>query len=269
MRPAPRASPPNRAQTRHRRPRRRHHRRPRTPPRSGLRLRGGVTIETHKSDGQTVAQERPSPPSPPHPRRPHPRRTALTSSAASPASQTTTAQFVGALRAAGPTKARIYDTRKTTPGLRALEKYAVRCGALLPPHRPLRRVLIKTTISPPCQPATSPPPSPPPPAPPAPRAPTSPSSKSKSNPSPTQAGPAIPPGLIDIILLDNMSPKTCKPPPSSATGPAPASSSKPPRHHPRHSPLHRRHRCRPHQRRRPHHSALSLDVALHLQPAQQ
>src|SRR5438270_14007869 len=26
------------------------------------------------------------------------------------------------------TKARILDTRKTTPGLRALEKYAVRCG---------------------------------------------------------------------------------------------------------------------------------------------
>src|SRR5690606_25140390 len=26
------------------------------------------------------------------------------------------------------TRARIYDTRKTTPGLRALEKYAVRCG---------------------------------------------------------------------------------------------------------------------------------------------
>ena len=26
------------------------------------------------------------------------------------------------------TKARIYDTRKTTPGWRRLEKYAVRCG---------------------------------------------------------------------------------------------------------------------------------------------
>lgn len=36
-----------------------------------------------------------------------------------------TAQFVAA--AAG-TKARIVDTRKTTPGLRALERYAVRCG---------------------------------------------------------------------------------------------------------------------------------------------
>jgi nicotinate-nucleotide pyrophosphorylase (carboxylating) len=36
-----------------------------------------------------------------------------------------TAQFVAAV--AG-TRARIYDTRKTTPGWRALEKYAVRCG---------------------------------------------------------------------------------------------------------------------------------------------
>ncbi len=38
---------------------------------------------------------------------------------------TLTAKFVGA--AAG-TKARIVDTRKTTPGLRLLERYAVRCG---------------------------------------------------------------------------------------------------------------------------------------------
>lgn len=38
---------------------------------------------------------------------------------------TLTAQFVAA--AAG-SKARIVDTRKTTPGLRALERYAVRCG---------------------------------------------------------------------------------------------------------------------------------------------
>lgn len=38
---------------------------------------------------------------------------------------TLTAQFVAAL--AG-TKARMVDTRKTTPGLRALERYAVRCG---------------------------------------------------------------------------------------------------------------------------------------------
>ena len=38
---------------------------------------------------------------------------------------TTTAAFVAA--AAG-TKAKIYDTRKTTPGWRELEKYAVRCG---------------------------------------------------------------------------------------------------------------------------------------------
>ena len=32
------------------------------------------------------------------------------------------------VRAAAGTTARITDTRKTTPGLRALEKYAVRCG---------------------------------------------------------------------------------------------------------------------------------------------
>lgn len=38
---------------------------------------------------------------------------------------TLTAEFV---RAVQGTRARIYDTRKTTPGLRALEKYAVRCG---------------------------------------------------------------------------------------------------------------------------------------------
>jgi nicotinate-nucleotide pyrophosphorylase (carboxylating) len=38
---------------------------------------------------------------------------------------TLTAAYV---EAAGETKARIADTRKTTPGLRALEKYAVRCG---------------------------------------------------------------------------------------------------------------------------------------------
>jgi nicotinate-nucleotide pyrophosphorylase (carboxylating) len=38
---------------------------------------------------------------------------------------TLTAQFVAAV--AG-TRAAIYDTRKTTPGWRALEKYAVRCG---------------------------------------------------------------------------------------------------------------------------------------------
>jgi nicotinate-nucleotide pyrophosphorylase (carboxylating) len=39
---------------------------------------------------------------------------------------TKTARFVGALPAGATT--RITDTRKTTPGLRALERYAVRCG---------------------------------------------------------------------------------------------------------------------------------------------
>jgi len=38
---------------------------------------------------------------------------------------TLTRQYVEAIRG---TKARIYDTRKTTPGWRRLEKYAVRCG---------------------------------------------------------------------------------------------------------------------------------------------
>jgi len=38
---------------------------------------------------------------------------------------TTTARFVAAVR---HTRARILDTRKTTPGIRALEKYAVRAG---------------------------------------------------------------------------------------------------------------------------------------------
>lgn len=38
---------------------------------------------------------------------------------------TMTWKFVSAIRG---TKARIYDTRKTTPGWRLLEKYAVRCG---------------------------------------------------------------------------------------------------------------------------------------------
>jgi len=38
---------------------------------------------------------------------------------------TMTWKFVSAVRG---TKAKIYDTRKTTPGWRVLEKYAVRCG---------------------------------------------------------------------------------------------------------------------------------------------
>lgn len=40
---------------------------------------------------------------------------------------TRTAEFVKAAAAASAS-ARVYDTRKTTPGLRLLEKYAVRCG---------------------------------------------------------------------------------------------------------------------------------------------
>jgi len=38
---------------------------------------------------------------------------------------TKTARYVNEIRG---TKAHIYDTRKTTPGMRALQKYAVRCG---------------------------------------------------------------------------------------------------------------------------------------------
>jgi nicotinate-nucleotide pyrophosphorylase (carboxylating) len=38
---------------------------------------------------------------------------------------TTTRRYVDAIRG---TKAKIYDTRKTAPGLRSLDKYAVRCG---------------------------------------------------------------------------------------------------------------------------------------------
>lgn len=38
---------------------------------------------------------------------------------------TATRRYVDAVRG---TKAKIYDTRKTAPGLRALDKYAVRCG---------------------------------------------------------------------------------------------------------------------------------------------
>lgn len=42
---------------------------------------------------------------------------------------TRTAAFVAELAAGAPgSTARLFDTRKTTPGLRALEKYAVRCG---------------------------------------------------------------------------------------------------------------------------------------------
>lgn len=40
---------------------------------------------------------------------------------------TNTTRYVERMRAAGA-RAALYDTRKTTPGLRALEKYAVRCG---------------------------------------------------------------------------------------------------------------------------------------------
>lgn len=41
---------------------------------------------------------------------------------------TRTAAFVRTMNDAPDHRARLYDTRKTTPGLRVLEKYAVRCG---------------------------------------------------------------------------------------------------------------------------------------------
>jgi nicotinate-nucleotide pyrophosphorylase (carboxylating) len=41
---------------------------------------------------------------------------------------TQTAMHLDAMNKGGAVKARLYDTRKTTPGLRVLEKYAVRCG---------------------------------------------------------------------------------------------------------------------------------------------
>ncbi len=41
---------------------------------------------------------------------------------------TLTRKYDRAMRAKGPVRSRLYDTRKTTPGLRVLEKYAVRCG---------------------------------------------------------------------------------------------------------------------------------------------
>lgn len=41
---------------------------------------------------------------------------------------TKTAALVAAIAAVKGTRAKLYDTRKTTPGLRSFEKYAVRCG---------------------------------------------------------------------------------------------------------------------------------------------
>ena len=41
---------------------------------------------------------------------------------------TLTRTYDRAMRAKGPVAANLFDTRKTTPGLRVLEKYAVRCG---------------------------------------------------------------------------------------------------------------------------------------------
>jgi nicotinate-nucleotide pyrophosphorylase (carboxylating) len=56
---------------------------------------------------------------------------------------TTTAAWVDAV--AG-TKAKIRDTRKTLPGLRALQKYAVRVGGGVTPDGPRRAALIKDNM---------------------------------------------------------------------------------------------------------------------------
>jgi nicotinate-nucleotide pyrophosphorylase (carboxylating) len=54
-----------------------------------------------------------------------------------------TAQYVSVIQG---TRARILDTRKTTPGWRALEKYAVRCGGGMNHRNDLEHaVLIKDT----------------------------------------------------------------------------------------------------------------------------
>ena len=60
---------------------------------------------------------------------------------------TLTRQFVDAVRG---TKAQILDTRKTTPGWRKLEKYAVRAGGGTNPHGPRDGgAQSRTTTSPP------------------------------------------------------------------------------------------------------------------------
>jgi nicotinate-nucleotide pyrophosphorylase (carboxylating) len=41
---------------------------------------------------------------------------------------TQTGAYLEAMYKGGPVRAKLFDTRKTTPGLRVLEKYAVRCG---------------------------------------------------------------------------------------------------------------------------------------------
>ena len=65
--------------------------------------------------GRAARSARCSPPSAPR----------STCSATCPASRRSPARWVDAVAGTG---ARVRDTRKTTPGLRALEKYAVRCG---------------------------------------------------------------------------------------------------------------------------------------------
>ncbi len=71
---------------------------------------------------------------------------------------TETARWVDAIKG---TKSQLIDTRKTTPGLRMLEKHAVTCGggawaarsAAAPAHRPRRAVRGRTSASARCVPA--------------------------------------------------------------------------------------------------------------------
>lgn len=78
--------------------------------RDGERLAPGQTVATLRAEAREVLAAE---------------RTLLNFIARLSGVATAAASFVGAL---GPSRARVYDTRKTTPGLRHLEKYAVRCG---------------------------------------------------------------------------------------------------------------------------------------------
>ncbi len=118
---------------------------------------------------------------------------------------TRTAAFIDAM---GCTDARLYDTRKTTPGMRALEKYSVRCGGGFSHRMGLHdAVLIKDNHLAGIQPDTLK------------DAITRAARAARSGDPPpafveVEADSleqlttllAIEPGLIDIILLDNMTP---------------------------------------------------------------
>lgn len=90
---------------------------------------GGVEVEAHAADGEAVeAGAVVATLSGPKRAVLTLERTALNFVGRLSGVATTTAAYVRAMHAAGPVRAHLYDTRKTTPGLRVLEKYAVRCG---------------------------------------------------------------------------------------------------------------------------------------------